>query len=156
MHRHIYIYMFLLPVSESIFQNFKVLCFLTCGPTFFWQVRTNGNQVLCFLFQGLWFKVIVWRPCTDIYIYMHRHIYIYIYVFIARFRKITFFNFSKCCVFDIWTHTFSDRYELMETRCCVYCFWVYGLRFLLEGHAHIYIYIYIYVFLLPVSENIFV
>ena len=76
---YIYICFYCQFQKNNLFQVFKVLCFWHLDPHFFWQVRTNGNQVLCFLFQGLWFKVIAWRPCT--------YIYIYICVFIASFRK---------------------------------------------------------------------
>ena len=48
------------------------------------------------------------------------YIYIYEYTLAANSEQITFSNFSKCCVFDISTRTFSDRYQLMETMFCVF------------------------------------
>ena len=112
-----------------------------------YELMETGFCVFCFRVYGLG-------------LLFEGHAQTYIYVFIVSSRNI-FFEISKCCVFDIWTHIFSDRYEQTETRCCVFCFRVYGLRLLFGGHAQTYIYIYmhrhtyIYMFLLPVSENNF-
>ena len=46
----------------------------------------------------------------------------------ARIIKIQFSYVSKCCVFDISTHTFSGRYKLMETTLlCFRCLLLPGL-----------------------------
>ena len=58
---------------------------------------------------------------------MSVYIHTYIYTLAASSEQITFSNFSKCCVFDISTRTFSDRYQLMETMFCVFCLGGYGL-----------------------------
>jgi len=75
-------------------------------------------------------------PCA------HVRIYTYIYIFLAAsFGKITFSKISKCCVFDISTRTFSDRYQLMETMFCVFLFSLLFLPVPMSVYIHIYIYI---------------
>ena len=151
MHRHIYICFYC--KFQNIFSKISKCCVFDIWTNIF-SVRYEQTEtkccVFCFRVYGL---RLLFGGHAQTYIYIYAQTYIYI-CFYCQFQRNNFFKFSKCCVFDIWTHTFSGRYELMETRCCVFCFRVYGLRLLLEGHAHIYIYI--YVFLLPVSENMFV
>ena len=138
-HAHIYIYMCFYCQFQKIFlSKISECCVFDIWTHTFsdrYELMETGFCVFCFRVYGL-----------GLLFEGHAQTYIYI-CFYCQFQKNNFVKFSKCCVFDIWTHTFSDRYELMETRCCVFCFRVYGLRLLLEGHAHIYIYIYMCVFI---------
>ena len=126
--------MFLLPVSENNFFKFSKCCVFDIWTHTFsdrYELMETRCCVFCFRVYGL-----------RLLLEGHAHIYIYM-CFYCQFQKIFLSKILKCCVFDIWTHTFSDRYELMETGFCVFCFRVYGLGLLFEGHAQTYIYVFI-------------